>query len=72
MADERPLFGVLVAVSFQAVRVPRQGWNLVVRRTWDWSAQGAPEVDSYDRLTRGELLSLLDTLRAELDVGTEF
>jgi len=69
---EQHLFGELLGVSFQAVSVPGKGWNLVVRRTWDWSAKGAPEVEQYDRLSRGELLDVMDALRDQLDLGTEY
>jgi hypothetical protein len=69
---EQPMFGTLVAASFVVVHIPRQGWNVTVRRTWDWSKPGAPEVEYYDRLSRGEMLDVLLALRELLDVGTEY
>lgn len=66
------LFGELMAVSLAAVHVERNGWNLTVRRTWDWSKPGAPETEIYEHLTRGELLDVLDAIRAQLELGTEY
>lgn len=62
----------LVSVQFSAVHVPREGWNLSVRRMWTWSKPGAPEVEVYSRLTRGELLDVLDVIREQCSTGTEF
>lgn len=72
MADEPLLLGPLVAVHWTTWLVRREGWSLLERRTYEFSPGGAPTETKYDRLTRGELLDLLDTLRQELDVGTEF
>lgn len=72
MEAEQPLFmGELVGVSLQGVLIPRVGWTVTVRRTWEYSRPGAPEVEHYDRLTRGEMLDVVDALRSQLDFGTE-
>ncbi len=62
----------LVAVQLSVVHVRHAGWNVSVRRMWSWSKPGAPEVEVYDRLTRGELLDVLDAIRAQCDIGAEY
>jgi hypothetical protein len=71
-ADGQLPIGTLVGVTFTAFRVRREGWTLVVRRNWEWAPAGAPDEEKYDRLTRGEMLDVLDQLRDQLDLGTEF
>jgi hypothetical protein len=64
--------GDLIGVTFTAFRVRREGWTLVVRRNWEWAPAGAPDEERYSALARGELLDVLDALRDQLGVGSEY
>lgn len=65
---EQLFSGDLVAVNLIYWRVPREGWSLRLRRTYEYSAPGAHQEELYDRLSRAELLDVLDAIRAQLDI----
>lgn len=68
MVDGQLISGDLVGVNLVTWRVPREGWSLRVIKTYEYEAPGAPTQELYDRLSRGELLDVLDAIRAELDI----
>ena len=65
---EKLFSGDLIAVNLVTWRVPREGWCLRVIRTYEYSLPGAPVNELYDHLSRGELLSILDSIREQLDL----
>lgn len=71
-AQDQLFRGALVGVTFHAHRVRREGWTLLVTRTWEFERKGALDNERYTGLTRGELLDVLDALRELLGVGSEF
>lgn len=72
MHQESMFSGDLIGVTFQCWLVPHDGWCLRVTRTYEYQAPGALQSEKYDRLSRGELLDVLDAVRAALDVGLEY
>lgn len=65
---EPSLGGQIVAANLRARLFPGTGWSLTVEIWRELDGQAPGETAKYDRLSRGELLDVVDAVRAELDL----
>lgn len=64
--------GDLIGVTIVTWYVPRKGWCLRLTETYEYMGIGGPKQTLYDELSRGELLDVLEAVRSQLSIGTEY
>lgn len=68
--DRSPSFplGDIVHARIHVTLIPRKGWNVLLQVDVELAGEVSRHTDRYSELSRGELITVVDAIRDQLDL----